>query len=160
MIWIKLHCKFTKKVEQRKREKQEERLARERVKQQIEQDKLARKAKSNPAAVQSDAPTPAPSIPSTVAPAQSSTVAKNYKETKIQIRLLDGSTVVETFDKNEQLAAVRLFVQLKLGLDAGISTFGMMMTFPRKVFVDEDYEKTLEELNLIPSATLMITKNP
>lgn len=68
--------------------------------------------------------------------------------------------MVETFNKQEQLAAVRLFVQLKQGeAPAGVFPFSMMTTFPRKVFNDEDFEKSLEELQLVPSATIMVTKN-
>lgn len=66
--------------------------------------------------------------------------------------------MTETFDKNEQLAAVRLFVQLKQGDEAGVTTFGMMTTFPRKVFGNDDFELTLEQLGLVPSATIMVTK--
>lgn len=70
----------------------------------------------------------------------------------------NGTAVTETFDKNEQLAAVRLFVQLKQGDEAGVTTFGMMTTFPRKVFGVDDFEMTLEQLGLVPSATIMVTK--
>lgn len=70
----------------------------------------------------------------------------------------NGTAMTETFDKQEQLAAVRLFVQLKQGDEAGVTNFGMMTTFPRKVFGNDDYELTLEQLGLVPSATIMITK--
>jgi UBX domain-containing protein 1/4 len=66
--------------------------------------------------------------------------------------------MTETFEKNEQLAAVRLFVQVKQGDEAGLTTFGMMTTFPRKVFGPEDFDMTLEQLGLVPSATIMVTK--
>lgn len=83
---------------------------------------------------------------------------KDYKQTRIQIRLPNGIALTETFEKNEQLAAVRLFVQLKQGDEAGVTTFGMMTTFPRKVFGPEDFDMTLEQLGLVPSATIMVTK--
>lgn len=146
-------------VEQRKREKQEEKMARERVKAQIEADKEARRAKAQQQSGQPlPAPAPAP-VPASPAP-QVVLPPKDYKETKIQIRLPNGSTVVETFDKREQLSAVRLFIQLKQGDEPGTFPFGMMTTFPRKVFAGEDFEKSLEELQLVPSATIMVTKGP
>lgn len=72
--------------------------------------------------------------------------------------MLDGSTLVETFDAKEQLAAVRLFVQLKLG--SGSAPFGLMTSFPRKVFDGEDFDNSLEKLGLVPSAVLIVTKAP
>lgn len=73
-----------KLAEDRRREKEEERKARQRVKDQIEQDKLARKQKfaqstGEPAVVApvQDTPKPAATTPSQ---------PKEYKETRIQIR--------------------------------------------------------------------------
>lgn len=108
------------------------------------------------------APQPVAVAPSTsqVISSPSPIVTKDYKETKIQIRLPNGTTLVETFDKNEQLSAVRLFVQLKQGDEPGTFPFGMMTSFPRKVFDHEDFGKSLEMLQLVPSATIIVTKQP
>lgn len=140
-------------MEERKREKAEEKAARDRVRAQIEADKAARRAKAGQEPVAIAAPQPAQTATSTV-----TSPPKDYKQTRIQIRLPNGTTLTETFDKNEQLAAVRLFVQLKQGDEVGSTTFGMMTTFPRKVFGMEDFDMTLEHLGLVPSATIMITK--
>lgn len=148
--------KVSFQVEQRKREKAEEKAARDRVKAMIEADKEARRLRSGQAPVAVVAPQP-----QTSQPAQASTVTsppKDYKQTRIQIRLPNGTALTETFDKNEQLAAVRLFIQLKQGDETGTAPFGMMTTFPRKVFGGDDYEMTLESLGLVPSATIMVTK--
>lgn len=59
------------------------------------------------------------------------------------MRLHDGSSLTETFDAKEQLAAVRLFLNLKLEPHI---TFGLMTSFPRKVFTETDYDMTLESL--------------
>lgn len=141
-----------KLVQQRKREKEEERLVRERIKAQIEADRLARKAKD------AGLPPPvAPAPPPTTTTSSSAPKAapKDYTHTKIQMRLTDGSTVVESFDVKEQLAAVRLFIQMRQGLTI---PFSLMTNFPKKVFTDEDYEKPLEVLGLVPSAVLIVTK--
>lgn len=104
-------------------------------------------------------PTPTPSTSSTASKPTTETFTpqKDYKETKIQLRLPDGSAIVETFDKNETLSAVRLFVQLKTN-ESAPDVVSLMTTFPRKVFTVEDYEMTLEHLKLVPSATIMVTK--
>lgn len=144
-----------KLVQQRKREKEEERLIRERVKAQIEADRQARKLKdSKEAGIAPPVVVPV----AVVAPATSSgpkAPPKDYTHTKIQMRMTDGSTVVESFDVKEQLAAVRLFVQMRQGLSI---PFSMMTNFPKKVFTEEDYEKPLEVLGLVPSAVLIVTK--
>lgn len=36
--------------------------------------------------------------------------------------------------------------------------FGLMTTFPKKRFTDQDYQFTLSELNLVPSAVLIVTE--
>lgn len=83
------------------------------------------------------------------------TPSKEYTQTRIQIRLQDGSTLTETFNVKEQLSAVRVFIQMKTEND---EPFGLMTTFPRKVFTAEDYDKPLDILGLVPSAVLIMTK--
>lgn len=143
-----------KVMDQRRREKMEEKAARDRVKAQIEADKAARKAKM---AGEPVIPPPAPVVATpTEAPKPAAT--KAYTNARIQIRMMDGSTLMETFDAKEQLAAVRLFVQLKLG--NGSSPFGLMTSFPKKVFAGDDFDLSLEKLGLVPSAVLIVTKAP
>ncbi|XP_063699621.1 UBX domain-containing protein 1-B [Culicoides brevitarsis] len=142
-----------KLVAQRKREKEEERLLREKVKAQIEADRQARKLRDAKEAGQA---LPVQSPPPVVSPPTGpKTPAKDYTQTRIQIRMTDGSSVVESFDVKEQLAAVRLFVQMKQGPTI---PFSLMTNFPKKVFADEDYEKPLDVLGLVPSAVLIVTK--
>lgn len=140
-------------VEQRKREKAEEKAARDRVKAQIEADKAARRERETGVKpVNVVQPLPQPSQ------AAAATPPKDYKQVRVQIRMPDGATMTETFDKNEQLAAVRLFVQLKTGDEAGVVPFKMITTFPRRVFSDEDFDQTLEKLGLVPSVTITVTR--
>lgn len=145
-------------VEQRKREKEEEKKARERVRAQIEADKAARKARDQgPTSPQSAvSSTTTNAVPAAAAPATSpKQPPKDYTNTRIQVRLQDGSTLTETFSVKEQLSAVRVFIQMKQGADL---PFGLMTSFPRKVFSDDDFEKPLEVLGLVPSAVLIVTK--
>lgn len=148
-----------KLVEQRKREKEDEKRARDRVRAQIESDKAARRDKM--AALTGKATVSPPVAPTPVTPPATSSAdstpktPKTYTNTRIQVRFQNGSTLVETFDVKEPLSAVRLFVQLKQGTD---NPFALMTTFPRKVYDDEDYEKPLDVLGLVPSAVLIVTK--
>jgi len=143
-----------KMVEQRKREKAEEKAVRERVKAQIEADRLARKAKDAgvPPNSMDQAASSTPAAPLTPRPAAPK---KDHTHARLQMRLIDGSAVTETFDAKEQLAAVRLFVQMKQGVDV---PFSLMTSFPKKMFTEEDYEKPLDVLGLVPTAVLIVTK--
>ncbi|KAH8300508.1 hypothetical protein KR018_010172 [Drosophila ironensis] len=143
-------------VEQRKREKEEEKAARDRVRAQIEADKAARKAREQKESSGVTAE-PAPSVSSTTVttPSVVKSPPRDYTETRIQVRLQDGSTLQETFNVKEQLSAVRVFIQVKTGIE---SPFSLMTTFPRKLFSEEDYEKPLEVLGLVPSAVITVTK--
>lgn len=149
-----------KLAEQRRKEKEEEKLARQRTLDLIEKDKRDRAVKFGmaPAAeaassehlpTASPAPAPAPQPSTPAAP-------KEYKDTRIQIRMLNGETVVQPFGVNEMLAAVRIFVQLNRPDCQFPFTFST--SYPRKVFSDEDMVTPLQQLGLVPSAVLMVKK--
>ncbi|XP_013788689.2 UBX domain-containing protein 1-B-like [Limulus polyphemus] len=139
-------------AEQKRKEKLEEKMARQRVLEEIERDKQARKEKFNigPPAVA------APSPPSQ--PVQEVSIPKGvrYSQHRLQIRLTNGQTLTNSFGASEALAAVRLYIELNR-TDGGLP-FSLMTTFPRKVFTEEDMQKPLKALGLVPSAVLTVTK--
>ncbi|EPB78863.1 UBX domain protein [Ancylostoma ceylanicum] len=97
-------------------------------------------------------PTPAPTpAPVSAAPAPTT----DYKNATIQVRLLNGQAVRQTFGASEPLSAVRLW--LELNHSDGIP-FTLLQPFPRKVMTDEDYDKPLKELGLVPSANFVMTR--
>lgn len=126
-------------VEQRKREKEEEKLARQRVREQIEQDKLARKAKFG-GGTNAEPVLSSPIVEPTVL----KPTTNNYSEVKLQIRLPNGLALTQTFGAKEPLSAVRLYVQMNRQDTDG--PFHLMTNFPRKVFASDDYDKPLESL--------------
>ncbi|XP_044753966.1 UBX domain-containing protein 1-like [Coccinella septempunctata] len=137
-------------LDQRRREKEEEKIARQRVKEQIEQDKLARKAKYSNQPMEVE--TPKAAVP-TIAATKSVT---NYTEVRLQIRLTNGSALTHTFLAKEPLSAVRLYVEMNR--NDGEGPFNLMTNFPKKIFTSEDYEKPLDTLGLAPSAVLIVSK--
>ncbi|NXA44113.1 UBX1A protein, partial [Eudromia elegans] len=162
-----------KLAEQRRRDKMEEKLARQRVREKIERDKAERAKKvsgkqgrivlrlllfsqvfprfsrlpelrSFPpqfgAAAQGSSEPPAlPSSPSQEPPSK-----REYDQCRIQVRLLDGSSLTQTFRAREQLAAVRLYVELHRS--GAPEPFRLLTPFPRRVFTEDDMEKPLQEL--------------
>ncbi|XP_075044690.1 UBX domain-containing protein 1 [Mixophyes fleayi] len=150
-----------KAAEERRKEKQEERLARERVREKIARDKADRArrfggAASEPISPPAELPVPA-STPSPSSPIQEPPSKKEYDQCRIQVRLLDGTSLSQTFRAREQLAAVRLYVELNWpGGPEG--PFNLLTTFPRRVFTEEDMEKPLQELGLVPSAVIIVAR--
>ncbi|KAJ7307617.1 hypothetical protein JRQ81_009667 [Phrynocephalus forsythii] len=151
-----------KLAEERRREKLEEKLAKQRVREKIEHDKAERAKKfggscstsSHPSAPpEPAAPAPVPSLPSQEPP-----VKREYDQCRIQVRLLDGTSLTQTFRAKEQLAAVRLYVELNRPDAEEEEPFVLLTSFPRRVFTEEDMEKPLQELGLVPSAVLIVAK--
>jgi len=142
-----------KMAEQRRREKEEDRAAKAKVLAQIEADKAARRAEREAAKNPASASQPAAAAPVAAQPA----VKKDYSEAKLQIRQTNGQPLVHSFGAKESLAAVRLYVQMNR-TDGGAGQVKFMTNFPKKVFSDEEYENSLENLGLVPSAVLMVTK--
>jgi len=137
----------------RRQEKEDDKKAKARVLAQIEADKAARKAEREAAAGKKPDSTPvvAPALAAAPAP------KKDYTETRVQIRLPSGAPLVHAFGVKEPLSAVRLYVQMNR-TDGGTGEVKLMTSFPKKVFGDEDYDNTLENLGLVPSAVLIVTK--
>lgn len=142
---------------ERRREKREDALARQRVKDEIARDRAEKKArlereklmKANNASAAPPAPTQ--QLPMPIASSTSST----HTHARLQIRLPDGTTLKETFSSTEQLAAVRLYIEMNRK-DGSSTDFDLMTTFPRRVFTEEEYNHPLSELGLSPSANVIV----
>ncbi|XP_020295005.1 UBX domain-containing protein 1 [Pseudomyrmex gracilis] len=142
-----------KLLEQRKREKAEEKEARQRVRAQIEADKAARRAK---AIAESNNQVAMDSTSNSYPTSTGTHHRKDYTETKLQLRLTNGQTLIQSFGSKEQLSAVRLFIEMNR--TDGSGPFQLMTTFPKKVFTDEDYDAPLNVLGLVPSAVIIVQK--
>jgi len=137
----------------RRQEKEDDKKAKARVLAQIEADKAARKAEREAAAGKKPDSAPVAAPVAAAAPAPK----KDYTETRVQVRLPSGAPLVHAFGVKEPLSAVRLYVQMNR-TDGGTGEVKLMTSFPKKVFGDEDYDNTLENLGLVPSAVLIVTK--
>lgn len=144
-------AEMKKIAEQRRLEKQEEKAAKQRVLDQIALDKADRAAKYNKKP-EAAAPAPAPVVQAP--PAEK----KEYSECRLQIRLPNGETLTNSFGVNEELAAVRLFVDLNRKDGGSAQPITFMTNFPKKMFSEGDMRTTLAGLGLVPSAVLMVTK--
>ncbi|XP_070769277.1 UBX domain-containing protein 1 isoform X1 [Enoplosus armatus] len=148
-----------KLAEQRRKEKMEDKLARQRVKEKIARDREERAQKFGgggpPSTATSSQPAqPSPSSPTSHGPPPTK---KEYDESRIQVRLLDGSTITAVFKAQEPLAAVRVYVQMNSNTPEG-QDVTLLSPYPRHQYTELDMEKPLKELGLVPSAVLVVTK--
>ncbi|GBB96686.1 hypothetical protein RclHR1_02810004 [Rhizophagus clarus] len=132
----------------KKKEKEDERAAKAKIKAQIEADKKERIAKreaAKQAALIQQKEEAAASVTVTAS-------SKEYSETRLQFRRPSGSPLTHTFQATDTLESVYEFVRQHIAGPIKLST-----TFPRKVFDNTEQDKTLKELNLVPSAVLVIS---
>lgn len=54
---------------------------------------------------------------------------------------------MQSFNPKEQLSAVRLYIQMNRS--DGDGPFSLMTNFPKKVFLEEDYDKPLDVLGTV-----------
>ncbi|KAJ7065282.1 ubiquitin-related domain-containing protein [Mycena amicta] len=144
-------------AEKKKREKIEDAKAKAAVKAQIEADKKARAEKaarekalrSGEAIIDAPAATPGPSA----APVAS----KDFKETRLQIRMsTGGQPYTTTLSSDAPLREVAEYLAGQV-LAVDVETISFAQHFPRKTFSQADFSKSLRELGLTPSAVLIAT---
>jgi len=140
-------------AEERKKDKDDDRMHRQKILDQIKADREAhkRKLEGKPAV---EVSTNKPLVPA----AQPKT---ETDQCKLAIRLPDGSSIMHSFQSKEPLQAVRVFVTLNRkdmsseSLEAGNITFKLP---PTTTFSEEDMERPLTELGLCPSSRLVVVQ--
>ncbi|KAF8347936.1 ubiquitin-related domain-containing protein [Amanita rubescens] len=145
-------------AEAKKREKIEDARARAAVKAQIEADKKARAEKAaREKALREGQSIPMSGAPQTTPAAAAVAVqsgsSKEFKETRLQIRLASGGQPFTTYTAKRITAIAEYLAAQTLTIDVETVTF--TQTFPRKTFTRADFSKSLKELGLTPSAVLL-----
>lgn len=82
--------------------------------------------------------------------------ANKSKVARIQFRLTDGSSVVNSFEPEQTLDDARMFITNKLKEMNESTSFTIHSTFPKRDYTTSDMSLTLRELQLVPSASLLI----
>ncbi|XP_076625131.1 UBX domain-containing protein 4 [Colletes latitarsis] len=145
---IQQELKTKQALEEKRKEKADEAVAREKVRQQIAQDKLERKQRE--LALQQGKqkePVQEPSKPHVP-------VANNATITRIQFRLPTGNPHMGQFEPTSTLRDLRTYVVQNI--DLPFSQFAMSISFPRRDLTQEEDDKTLLELELVPTAVILI----
>ncbi|KAJ1553577.1 hypothetical protein HK405_007518, partial [Cladochytrium tenue] len=103
-----------------------------------------------PPNVQGGTTNPATPPPGTAAPSPTPGATIRYDSSALSIRLFDGSTLRNRFKAEETLKDVRKYINN----EAKVSSFDIFLLYPRTLLTDE--AKTLKELDLVPSASLVL----
>ncbi|KAJ7355800.1 ubiquitin-related domain-containing protein [Mycena albidolilacea] len=151
-----------KDAEQKKKDKIEDAKAKAAIKAQIEADKKARAEKfAREKALRHgeqiiDAPAAAPAASTSNAPA-SGVASKDFKETRLQIRMSTGGQPYTTTLSSD--APLREVAEFLAGQSLAVDpeTISFAQHFPRKAFSKSDFSKSLRDLGLTPSAVLIAT---
>ncbi|NWS83661.1 UBXN4 protein, partial [Toxostoma redivivum] len=143
-------------LEERNREKAEEKAARERIRQQIAMDRAERAARFAKSKEEAEA-AKAAALQAKQAEIEARKEAAQRERSaiaRIQFRLPDGSSFTNQFPSEARLEEARQFAAQMVGNTYG--NFSLATMFPRREFTKEDYGKKLLELELAPSASVVL----
>ncbi|KAK4517228.1 peroxisomal copper amine oxidase [Mucor velutinosus] len=138
-----------------KKERQEDEAHRKRVREQIARDRAEKIAQRN-AEKQRQNSTSLTTLP-TEEGASNSSLSNNshHAYSNLNIRQLDGSNIRHQFEAVSTLSEVRNWIQENRTEDAK-KPYKLSSQFPTRLFTDADDNTTLKDLNLCPSATIIM----
>lgn len=87
-------------------------------------------------------------------PKQYNAAPSNATVTRIQFRLPSGSSHTGQFEPSNTLRTLRTYVAENS--DLPFRQFAMSTSFPRRELTNEENDKTLLELELVPTAVILI----
>lgn len=135
---------------ERRKDKEEDRLARERVKAQIAADRAEKEARA--ALLRGEAPPPTQAPAASAAPVPQPASSSNIS--RLKFRLPDGSSSISQFPAEAPLSEVRQYIEQNVTLP--FSTFILASTVQHRPFTVDDYNTSLRDLGLVPSAILAV----
>ncbi|KZP08353.1 hypothetical protein FIBSPDRAFT_939043 [Athelia psychrophila] len=150
-----------KEAAQKKKDKVDDARAKAAIKAQIELDKKARTDKfAREKAIRDGQPIAGEGVqasssatPAAAGKPTAGVAGKDYKETRLQIRMATGGQPYTTTLPSE--STLREVAEFLAGqtINVDVETVSFTQTFPRKQFTSADFSKTLKELGLTPSAS-------
>ncbi|GFO30343.1 ubx domain-containing protein 4-like [Plakobranchus ocellatus] len=135
------------------KEKENDRLARQKVKEEIERDRAEKALKFNKQKNE-QAQAREEENRRKLAEQQAALAEEQARRSdiaRIQFRMADGSFLTQQFPATETFRTIEEFIIQHLGSEVSLST-----SFPRRMFTAADRDKTLQELQLAPSAAILV----
>lgn len=141
---------------EKKKDKEEEKAAREAVRAAIEEDRQARKAKYDAEKVEVERKRAEKEKENLAAAAAAAevTAAERASIARIQFRLPDGRNMTKQFPADSPLE--ELYTSVTSDMDTGFTSFTLSTTFPRRQLDLEDRSTSLRQLQMAPSATVLV----
>ncbi|XP_046334253.2 UBX domain-containing protein 4-like [Haliotis rufescens] len=140
-------------AQQLKKDREDDKKARERIKEQIARDRAERAARFNKEKADREKTQEEAKRAKLMAQQQAAAKAEAERSetARIQFRLPDGSSVTQQFPSRNTLQEAYNFVSQHVGGEVTLST-----TFPRRTFSDADMSLTFADLQLAPSSVVMV----
>lgn len=137
-----------------RKDKEEAKRAREKVREDIERDRQERAARFQKEKNDEKAVTRAKADVKSQAETelQARRDATRRESARIQFRLPDGSSVTQSFSSSESLSTARDFILQRLS----VGSVTLVCTFPKRTFSEADMTASFLDLDLVPSAALIV----
>jgi uncharacterized membrane-anchored protein len=137
---------------EQKREREAQKIHEERLRLQLEEDRLAREAKYNKGKPSTD--TSSAPVKTQSSNLRNSTTSNiNSTDCAIQVKLLNGTTTMQTFLQTE--CALELYNYVASLMDCDV-VFTLVTPYPKRELTEEDLKKSFKELGLCPKASLLV----
>ncbi|KAL7309297.1 hypothetical protein PS15m_011401 [Mucor circinelloides] len=138
-----------------KKERQEDEAHRKRVREQIARDRAEKIAQRNAEKQRQNSTASTALATEEGASSSSLSNSNNHAYSNLNIRQLDGSNIRHQFEAVSTLSEVRNWIKENRTEDAK-KPYKLSSQFPTRLFTDADDDRTLKELNLCPSATIIM----
>ncbi|CEP12960.1 hypothetical protein [Parasitella parasitica] len=142
-----------------RKERQEDEAHRKRVREQIARDRAEKIAQRNAEKQRQSSESPIITQQAATAAAEnsssSSLKSKSHMYSNLNIRQLDGSNIRHQFEAICTLSQVRDWIK-ENRTESAKKPYKLSSQFPTRLFTDTDNDTTLKDLNLCPSATIIM----
>jgi hypothetical protein len=139
-----------KQAEEIRRDKLEQQKLQEKLKAQIQQDRDEKRRKFEQEQSPPNTQQPKPITPPVVTP------KVNYTRSRLQFRLTDGSSFTEDFPIDAHMNDVYAYLQESLPTNQYKNGLYILRTLHTRVTLARDNPNTLKDLELVPSAVLLV----
>lgn len=139
-------------IKEREKEKREAAEAKKRILAQIAADKEERKRKNEEFRISHDSKPQEPETSCQKRP------KLDTNQSRIQFKLPNGTSLNGIFNANDDLGKLYEFVSS----NSSYKSFTLSLTYPKKIFTPEERTKSLRDLELLPSACILVivSSNP
>ncbi|XP_070537076.1 LOW QUALITY PROTEIN: UBX domain-containing protein 4-like, partial [Ptychodera flava] len=139
-----------------KRQRAEDRAAKERIRQQIAQDRADRAARYEKEKEEREQVRVAKLEAKRAEQEETKKIQEqaNMESARVQFRLPDGSSIMHTFPSESPLSEARQFLYDHIGNQFG--NFTLSIVYPRRQFSESDMQRSLLDLEIAPSSSLIV----